>query len=39
MRTGYIGWHVAKVDMYYWKTCGSGGHVFHGISIMGGHVQ
>ena len=20
---------VMQVDMYYWKTCGSGGHIFH----------
>ena len=29
MRTGFIGWHVMQGDMYYWKTYGSGGHVFH----------
>ena len=30
MWTGFIGWHVMQVvDMYYWKTCGSGGHVYH----------
>ena len=29
MRTGFIGSHVMLEDMYYWKACGSGGHVFH----------
>ena len=29
MGTGFIGWYVIHEDMYYWKTCGSGGLVFH----------
>ena len=24
-----MGRHVMQDSMYYWKTCGSGGHVFH----------
>ena len=24
-----IGWHVMQVDMYYWKICGNGCHVYH----------
>ena len=44
MWTGFIGWHVMQVDMYYWKTCGSSGHVYHGNICYGrtcsvcGHV-
>ena len=29
MRSGFIGWHVMQVSMYYWKAFGSGGLVFH----------
>ena len=29
MRTGFIGSHVFQEGIYYWKTCGGGGHVFH----------
>ena len=29
MGIGFLGMHVMQEDMYYWKPCCSGGHVFH----------
>ena len=44
MWTGFIGWYVMQVDMYYWKICGCGGHVYYEniyngrTCPLGGHV-
>ena len=49
MRTGFIGWHVLpgvcitgrhvlENVMSYWKSCLSGGNVFHETHLMGVHV-